>query len=193
MRILKKYPNRRLYDTESSTYVTLEDVRKMILKKDPVKVVDSRTGHDLTRAVLLQIIAEQEAEGHEPLLTNKVLEQVIRFYGDSMQGVLSRYLEQSMFTFLEQQDLYQRRMREVLNSNPIKLMQRLADQNIAFLRSLLPGGAPTDARGEPPEPKADVDAQPAPAPAFEVDDAVDNGHDAPPADGGDDEPRHEPR
>jgi len=175
LRILKKYPNRRLYDTETSTYVTLEDVRKMILKKDPVKVVDSRTGHDLTRAVLLQIIAEQEAEGHEPLLTNKVLEQVIRFYGDSMQGVLSRYLEQSMFTFLEQQDLYQRRMREVLNSNPLKLMQRLADQNIAFLRSLLPGGAPAEAQPEPgAEPKPD-DRR---AAAFEIDDftGVDNGH-----------------
>jgi polyhydroxyalkanoate synthesis repressor PhaR len=158
LRILKKYPNRRLYDTEQSAYITLEDVRKMILRKEPVKVVDSRTGHDLTRAVLLQIIAEQEAEGHEPLLTNKVLEQIVRFYGDSMQGVLSRYLEQSIFTFLEQQDLYQRRMREVLNANPLKLMQRLADQNIAFLRSLMPGAAPVardgraehGAAGEPP-------------------------------------------
>ena len=99
MHILKKYPNRRLYDTEKSVYVTLEDVRRMILAKDPVKVLDSKTGKDLTRSVLLQIIAEQEAEGHEPLLTNKVLEQVVRFYGDSMQGVLGRYLEQSIMTF----------------------------------------------------------------------------------------------
>jgi polyhydroxyalkanoate synthesis repressor PhaR len=139
VRILKKYPNRRLYDTEKSEYVTLDDVRKMILGKDPVKVLDSKTGKDLTRSVLLQIIAEQEAEGHEPLLTNRVLEQVVRFYGDSMQNVLSRYLEQSIMTFLEQQELYQRRMRDVLNASPLKLMQRLADQNINFLRSLLPG------------------------------------------------------
>ncbi len=111
----------------------------MILGKDPVKVLDSKTGKDLTRSVLLQIIGEQEAEGHEPLLTNRVLEQIVRFYGDSMQSVLSRYLEQSIMTFLEQQELYQRRMREVLNANPLKLMQRLADQNINFLRSLLPG------------------------------------------------------
>ncbi len=157
MRILKKYPNRRLYDTQQSEYVTLDDVRKMILGKDPVKVLDSKTGKDLTRSVLLQIIAEQEAEGHEPLLTNRVLEQVVRFYGDSMQNVLSRYLEQSIMTFLEQQELYQRRMREVLNANPLKLMQRLADQNINFLRSLLPGGVgqPTAAA----EPHKDV-AQP---------------------------------
>lgn len=137
MRILKKYPNRRLYDTQDSVYVTLDDVRKMVLAKDPVQIVDSKTGKDLTRSVLLQIIAEQEAEGHEPLLTNRVLQQIIRFYGDSMQGVLSRYLEQSIMTFLDQQEMYQRRMREVLSANPIKLMQKLADQNIGFLRSML--------------------------------------------------------
>lgn len=115
---------------------------------------------------MLQIIAEQEAEGHEPLLTNRVLEQVVRFYGDSMQSVLSRYLEQSIMTFLEQQELYQRRMREVLNANPLKLMQRLADQNINFLRSLLPGGiglgattsqaAPSAADSEPHKDTSDA-------------------------------------
>jgi polyhydroxyalkanoate synthesis repressor PhaR len=157
VRILKKYPNRRLYDTEQSEYVTLDDVRKMILGKDPVKVLDSKTGKDLTRSVLLQIIAEQEAEGHEPLLTNRVLEQVVRFYGDSMQNVLSRYLEQSIMTFLEQQELYQRRMRDVLNASPLKLMQRLADQNINFLRSLLPGGT-ASADSETHKPAAESDA-----------------------------------
>ena len=165
MRILKKYPNRRLYDTQQSEYVTLDNVRKMILGKDPVKVVDSKTGKDLTRSVLLQIIGEQEAEGHEPLLTNRVLEQIVRFYGDSMQSVLSRYLEQSIMTFLEQQELYQRRMREVLNANPLKLMQRLADQNINFLRSLLPGGTPaTEA-----DPRKETPATPLAASATEHD------------------------
>jgi len=157
VRILKKYPNRRLYDTEKSEYVTLDDVRKMILGNDPIKVLDSKTGKDLTRSVLLQIIAEQEAEGHEPLLTNRVLEQVVRFYGDSMQGVLSRYLEQSIMTFLEQQELYQRRMRDVLNASPLKLMQRLADQNINFLRSLLPGTAPPNSETDTAK-TADADA-----------------------------------
>jgi polyhydroxyalkanoate synthesis repressor PhaR len=148
------------------------------LLKEPVKVVDSKTGHDLTRAVLLQIISEQEAEGHEPLLTNKVLEQIVRFYGDSMQGVLSRYLEQSVFTFLEQQDLYQRRMREVLNANPLKLMQRLADQNIAFLRSLIPGATPP-----PRESRAETGAAPEPPAADDQtplhDDTIDNGRPPP--------------
>ena len=139
LRILKKYPNRRLYDTQESVYVTLEDVRSMILNKDPVQVLDSKTGKDLTRSILLQIIAEQETEGHEPLLTNRVLEAVIRFYGDSMQGVLGRYLEQSIMTFLEQQEIYQRRMRDVLNANPLKLMSKFADQNISFLKNLIQG------------------------------------------------------
>jgi polyhydroxyalkanoate synthesis repressor PhaR len=166
LHILKKYPNRRLYDTEKSVYVTLEDVRRMILAKDPVKVLDSKTGKDLTRSVLLQIIAEQELEGHEPLLTNKVLEQVVRFYGDSMQGVLGRYLEQSIMTFLEQQELYQRRMREVLNANPLRLMQRFADQNISFLRNLMQGAAeprrPGDGRidDQPPASSAELDDTP---------------------------------
>ena len=157
MRILKKYPNRRLYDTKESVYVTLEDVRKMVLEKDPLQILDSKSGKDLTRSVLLQIISEQEAEGHEPLLTNKVLQQIIRFYGDSMQGVLSRYIEQSIMTFLDQQETYQRRMREVLNANPIKLMQRLADQNISFLRSVLQPGEAAESESkvhnEPDEPE----------------------------------------
>jgi len=149
LRILKKYPNRRLYDTQESVYVTLEDVRKMVLEKNPLQVLDSKTGKDLTRSVLLQIISEQETEGHEPLLTNKVLQQIVRFYGDSMQGVLSRYLEQSIMTFLDQQETYQRRMREVLNANPIKLMQRMADQNISFLRSVLQPGAQSESQENP--------------------------------------------
>ena len=137
LRILKKYPNRRLYDTQASAYVTLEDVRKMVLEKNPLKVIDSKTEKDLTRTVLLQIISEQETEGHEPLLTNRVLEAVIRFYGDSMQGLLGRYIEQSLMTFLEQQELYQRRMRDVLNANPLKLMGKLADNNLNFLKNFV--------------------------------------------------------
>ena len=144
MRILKKYPNRRLYDTEESVYVTLEDVRQMVLKNISVQVVDSKSGADLTRSVLLQIIAEQEGEGHEPLLTNRVLQQLIRFYGNSMQGVLSRYIEQSVMIFLEQQELYQKRMRDVLSASPVKLVQRIADQNISFWRSIMKGEAPRE-------------------------------------------------
>jgi len=155
LRILKKYPNRRLYDTQDSVYVTLEDVRQMVLANESIKVVDSKSGADLTRSVLLQIIAEQEGEGHEPLLTNRVLQQLIRFYGDSMQGVLSRYIEQSVMIFLEQQELYQRRMRDVLSTSPVKLVQKIADQNLSFWRSIMRGEHPPELA---PEDRLQLDA-----------------------------------
>lgn len=137
--LLKKYPNRRLYDTENSVYITLEDVRRMILAKESIKVEDSKTGKDITRGVLLQIISEQEGEGHEPLLTNGVLEQLIRFYGHPLQGFLGRYLEQSVVTFLDQQRLYQRRLMQLMERSPLKLLQRLAEENLNFWRSVLQG------------------------------------------------------
>ena len=137
MRLLKKYPNRRLYDTQDSVYVTLDDVRSMVLANNDIQIVDSKTGQDLTRSILLQIIAEQEIEGHEPLLTNKVLESVIRLYGDKMQGVLGRYIEQSIVTFLEQKQIYERKMRDVLDANPLKLMGKFAEENLDILKSLI--------------------------------------------------------
>ncbi len=99
VRILRKYTNRRLYDTSRSCYVTLEDVKELVLNSEPFQVLDSKSGQDLTRNILMQIISEQEAEGHGTLLTNQVLQQLIRFYGDSMQGMMSQYLEQSIGAF----------------------------------------------------------------------------------------------
>ncbi|MFB3105147.1 MAG: polyhydroxyalkanoate synthesis regulator DNA-binding domain-containing protein, partial [Pseudomonadales bacterium] len=84
MHHLKKYPNRRLYDTTDSQYVTIEDVRKLIVEGESVHVEESKVGTDITRAVLMQILSEQEAEGHEPVLTNRAIEQIIRFYGDRL-------------------------------------------------------------------------------------------------------------
>ena len=131
MREFKKYPNRRLYDIEESKYVTVEDIRKIILEGESISVVDSKTEKDLTRSVLLQIISEQEGEGHEPILTNRVLEQLIRFYGDVMQNVFGRYIEQSIMNFLEQQDRFQRNVRD-LTTDPLALMRRAMDQNMEF-------------------------------------------------------------
>ncbi|TVS18044.1 MAG: polyhydroxyalkanoate synthesis repressor PhaR [Gammaproteobacteria bacterium] len=165
MRVLKKYPNRRLYDTQNSVYVTLEDVRQMVLANESIQVVDSKSGADLTRSVLLQIIAEQEGEGHEPLLTNRVLQQLIRFYGDSMQGVLSRYIEQSVMVFLQQQELYQRRMRDVLSASPVKLVQKLADQNLNFWRNLI--AREQQERHEDGPPQAS-ELRPPPPPPFDA-------------------------
>ena len=131
MRAFKKYPNRRLYDIEESRYVTVEDIREIILSGESISVVDSKTEKDLTRSVLMQIISEQEGEGHEPILTNRVLEQLIRFYGDALQNVFGRYIEQSIMTFLDQHDQYRRNVRDFA-SDPLALMRRAMEQNLDF-------------------------------------------------------------
>lgn len=124
MHRLKKYPNRRLYDTTDSRYVTVDDLRKLIVAGESIEVHDSRDGSDITRPVLLQILAEQEAEGHEPVLTNRALEQIIRFYGIRLGGVASRYIEQSMLTLLEHQDQFRARMRQLSELSPLALMRQ---------------------------------------------------------------------
>ncbi|GAA0684086.1 hypothetical protein GCM10009104_06720 [Marinobacterium maritimum] len=139
MRILRKYTNRRLYDTSRSCYVTLEDVKQLVLNGENFQVQDSKTGNDLTRNILLQIISEQEAEGHGTLLTNQVLQQLIRFYGDSMQGMMSQYLEQSIAAFLEHQDRIREQMQTMMGAaNPLTMMGRIADQNMAVWNMFAP-------------------------------------------------------
>ena len=132
MREYKKYPNRRLYDIQESKYVTVEDIRKLVLTGESISVVDSKTEKDLTRTVLMQIISEQEGEGHEPILTNRVLEQLIRFYGDAMQSVVGRYIEQSIMTFLDHQDRYQRSVRDLSVTEPLAVMRKAMEQNMEF-------------------------------------------------------------
>ncbi len=132
MRAYKKYPNRRLYDIEKSKYVTVEDIRKVILKGESITVVDSKTEKDLTRTVLMQIISEQAGEGHEPILTNSVLEQLVRFYGGAMQSIVGGYIEQSIKTFLEHQERYQKSVRDIASSDPPAMMRRAMEQNMDF-------------------------------------------------------------
>jgi len=99
-RILKKYPNRRLYDTQLSSYITLADVKAMVLASESFEVRDAKTGEDLTRSILLQIILEEEGGG-VPMFSAPMLAQVIRFYGHSMQGMMGSYLEKNLQTFTE--------------------------------------------------------------------------------------------
>jgi polyhydroxyalkanoate synthesis repressor PhaR len=140
VRILRKYTNRRLYDTSRSCYVTLEDVKQLVLNGETFQVQDSKTGQDLTRNILLQIISEQEADGGGTLLTNQVLQQLIRFYGDSMQGMMSQYLEQSIGAFLEHQDRIRDQMKTMMGAaNPLTMMNNLADQNMALWNMFSPG------------------------------------------------------
>ncbi|MCP4598234.1 polyhydroxyalkanoate synthesis repressor PhaR [Neptuniibacter sp.] len=148
MRILRKYTNRRLYDTSRSCYVTLDDVKQLVLNGEAFKVEDSKTGNDLTRNILLQIISEQEAQGHGTLLTNQVLQQLIRFYGDSMQGMMSQYLEQSIASFLEHQDRIRDQMQTMMGAaNPLTVMNRIADRNMQMWGMF----SPENPEGKPQE------------------------------------------
>jgi polyhydroxyalkanoate synthesis repressor PhaR len=105
VRLIKKYPNRRLYDTQASAYITLSDVKKMIVQSLPVKVLDAKTEEDLTRSILLQIILEEEAGG-QPIFSEAMLLQMVRFYGHSMQSMMGSYLEKTMQVFVEMQDRF---------------------------------------------------------------------------------------
>jgi polyhydroxyalkanoate synthesis repressor PhaR len=101
-RILKKYPNRRLYDTSASSYITLADVKVMVLGGVEFEVRDAKTGDDLTRSILLQIILEEEAGGM-PMFSARMLSQIIRYYGHAMQGMMGSYLEKNLQTFVDLQ------------------------------------------------------------------------------------------
>ena len=129
MRVIKKYPNRRLYDTEISSYITIEDVRQLIVDGEEFEVRDARSGDDLTRQVLLQIIAEHEQDG-EPVLSTQLLSQIIRFYGDSLQGFMGSYLERSMQVFLDQQQQFRNQMGGILGQTPWALMNQLTERNL---------------------------------------------------------------
>jgi polyhydroxyalkanoate synthesis repressor PhaR len=102
VRVLKKYPNRRLYDTHSSSYITLADVKKMVLEQEPFEVRDAKSGEDLTRSILLQIILEEESGG-VPMFSSDMLANIIRFYGNAMQGMMGAYLEKNLQTFVDMQ------------------------------------------------------------------------------------------
>ncbi|MFT3762963.1 MAG: polyhydroxyalkanoate synthesis repressor PhaR [Pseudoxanthomonas sp.] len=160
IRIIKKYPNRRLYDTEISSYITIEDVRQLIVDGEDFEVRDAKSGEDLTRSVLLQIISDQEQDG-EPVLSTQLLSQIIRFYGDSLQGFMGNYLERSMQLFLEQQSQFRNQMGNLLGQTPWSMMNQLTERNMElwqdFQRNLTGGlgrstGKPQDPPAPPPKP-----------------------------------------
>ncbi|MDW8469860.1 MAG: polyhydroxyalkanoate synthesis repressor PhaR [Burkholderiales bacterium] len=112
-RLIKKYPNRRLYDTKTSSYITLADVKQMVLRQEDFQVVDARTGEELTRQILLQIILEEEQAG-KPLFSSDLLSQLIRFYGNAMQGFLGAYLEKNLRAFQELQKSLQEQSQRMM-------------------------------------------------------------------------------
>jgi len=158
-RLIRKYANRRLYDAKDSRHVTLEDIRKMIAAGERVKVVDDKGGQDVTRSILLQIIANQEQFGR-PVLSTQLLEALIRFYGNPIQEMLTSYLEQSIGSLLRQQDVMQAEMAKVLET-PMAPLAELARQNMelwakmqasmlsAFTPAPTPGSTGKQSKTEP--------------------------------------------
>ena len=116
IRLIKKYPNRRLYDTQTSSYITLADVKELVLEHGIFQVVDAKSGEDLTRNILLQIILEEEAGG-APMFTSDLLSQMIRFYGNAMQGMMGKYLESNIKAFTDMQAKLQDQVRSVYGEN----------------------------------------------------------------------------
>ena len=135
LRIIKKYPNRRLYDTEISRYITLEEVRQLVLQNVRFKVEDKRTREDITRGILLQVIAEQE-EGGDPIFTTELLTFIIRFYGDPMQPSISRYLELSLQLFMQQQGNFTEQLRQKLGQaqQPLHALKDMAERQVPIWR-----------------------------------------------------------
>lgn len=134
-RTIKKYPNRRLYDTEESRYITLADIRRLVLEKIDFLVIDKKSGQDITRAILLQVISEQEQIG-EPIMSRDFLSHVIRSYGGAMQGFVGSYLEQSIKLFMNQQQHLRDRVRNVVGVDPVGLVTDIAQKNYSRWKSV---------------------------------------------------------
>jgi polyhydroxyalkanoate synthesis repressor PhaR len=134
-RTIKKYPNRRLYDTEISSYITLEEVRQLVLDGEDFEVRDARSGKDLTRSVLLQIIAEHEEHG-QPMLSTALLTGIIGFYGDPLQGLMGPYLEQGMKMFLDQQPSLRESLADARQASPSQTLDALIERQREWLQTM---------------------------------------------------------
>lgn len=161
---IKKYANRRLYNTGTSTYVTLEDLAAMVKDGEDFLVYDAKTGDDITRSVLAQIIFEQENKAGQNLLPTTFLRQLIRFYGDSMQMVVPKYLEQSIDSLTREQEKFRKQMTNTFSMTPfapleetVRRNMELFQQTFAMFKPFVPprGGAATE-----PEKPADAIAEP---------------------------------
>lgn len=134
-RIIKKYANRRLYDTADSRYIALDDIRQLVTDGVPFRVIDARSGDDITRSILLQIIVEQEEKG-QPMLSTRLLEQIILYYGDTLQGFVGTYLEKSMDAFIKQQQVLQEQMESMLQLAPSSVFKDMAERNLQLWKSM---------------------------------------------------------
>jgi polyhydroxyalkanoate synthesis repressor PhaR len=160
--VIKKYANRRLYNTATSTYVTLDDLADMVKKGTDFVVYDAKTGEDLTRSVLTQIIFEEESKGQN-LLPIRFLRQLIRFYGDSMQAFVPGYLEMSLESLTKEQDKLRQQLAEIWGADPFKAMQEQTERNMAMFHDAMRMFNPFTAamaNQQPPQQKTQGPAQP---------------------------------
>jgi polyhydroxyalkanoate synthesis repressor PhaR len=134
-RIIKKYPNRRLYDTEESRYITLGDIKRLVVEKVDFVVIEKKTGKDITRSIMLQVISEQEQTG-EPIMSRDFLSQIIRSYGSAMQGMVGGYLDQSLRLFMSQQQQMRERVKEVVGLDPVGMVTGIAQKNYQRWKAL---------------------------------------------------------
>src|SRR5262250_53016 len=180
--VIKKYANRRLYNTATSAYVTLDHLAQMVKDKTDFVVYDAKTGEDITRSVLTQIIVEEESKGGQTLLPIPFLRQLISFYGDSLQGVVPQYLEMSMTQFARNQEQMRRYLQNAFGFNPFQQFESMGKQNMQMFEQAMrmfnpfqkPGGAgtpPAAANGqEPPARPETPPAAAAPASEGAIDD-----------------------
>ena len=133
---IKKYANRRLYNTGTSTYVTLEDLAAMVKEGEDFLVYDAKTGDDITRSVLAQIIFEQENKAGQNLLPTTFLRQLIRFYGDSMQMIVPKYLEQSIDTLTREQEKFRKQLASTLSGTPFAPLEEQVRRNMELFQQM---------------------------------------------------------
>jgi polyhydroxyalkanoate synthesis repressor PhaR len=134
-RLIKKYPNRRLYDTAESRYITLDEVRQMVLEEVPFKVIDRQSDEDITRNILLQIILEQESD-QDPLFSNAHLQDFIRYYSENSRQGFSSFMDQSLNFFHEQQALMQDQMKDLMEANPVKAWSEATEKNVEMWQAM---------------------------------------------------------
>lgn len=140
MILIKKYPNRRLYDTSKSQYINLDAIKELVMLHKEFRVIDSKTEDDLTKSILLQIITEQEGNDQQAVLTQTVLKQLIRFYGSDMQSHMRQYIEQSIAVFLERQDAMQSTMNQFFDqASPLNVFNQFIENNMNLWRNFTPG------------------------------------------------------
>ena len=164
---IKKYANRRLYNTGTSTYVTLEDLAAMVKDGEDFLVYDAKTGDDITRSVLAQIIFEQENKAGQNLLPTTFLRQLIRFYGDSMQMVVPKYLEQSIDTLTREQEKFRKQLANTFSGTPFAPLEEHVRRNMELFQQTFSMFKPfSPPRSETSEPEK----APEPAPADNIDD-----------------------